>query len=62
MRAVIDEVPAALTALRRLGRTLKQGATHVLASFARPRHLQRPHRGVSTYGSNTTRLHSGSET
>lgn len=40
MRAVIDAVsngvPAALTEVRRLGRTLKQRATDVLAFFDRP--------------------------
>ena len=40
MRAVIDDlshdVPAALTELRRLGRTLKQRAADVLAYFDRP--------------------------
>jgi transposase len=40
MQAVIDAVttgvPAALTEIRRLGRTLKQRATDVLAFFDRP--------------------------
>ena len=49
MRAVIDDlsydVPAPLTELRRLGRTLKQRAVDVLAYFDHGRHLERPDGG-----------------
>jgi transposase len=57
MQAVIDSVasgvPATLTEIRKLGRTLKQRATDILALFDRPGTSNGPPR-PSTAGSNTS--------
>jgi transposase len=49
MQAVIDSVasgvPATLTEIRKLGRTLRQRATDILAFLRPARHVERPHRG-----------------
>jgi transposase len=49
MQAVIDSVasgvPDTLTEIRKLGRTLEQRATDILALFRPARHVERPHRG-----------------
>jgi transposase len=57
MQAVIDSVasgvPATLAEIRKLGRTLKQRATDILAFFDRPARRTAPSR-PSTAGSNTS--------
>ena len=57
MQAVIDSVasgvPATLTEIRKLGRTLKQRATDILALFDRPGTSNGPTE-ASTAGSNTS--------